>query len=69
MFHVNNVQVGGQMHRKNKASWEESFHLYKFFQNFDHLFVNLKSVSFICSELVEHLIFVFCKSIMLTILN
>ena len=34
-----------------------------------HLFVHLKSVSFICSELVKHLIFVFCNSVMLSILN
>ena len=37
--------------------------------DFHHLFVHLKSLSFISSELVAHLILVFCNSIMLTILN
>ena len=31
MFHVNKFQAGGQKHRKDKASREESYHLQKFF--------------------------------------
>ena len=51
--------------------------LFTFWKEFDHdpdhdfdgLFAPLKSLSFICSEQVEHLIFVFCNSVMITILN